>query len=441
MVDIRALPGRQRLMMVFKGQVTETELERAEQELAEALPNLGPTFDMISDVSAAEKLSAPVIERIRGMGSSSSPPGCVPTFAWWGTAARRRCSSSASAVRSATTRGSPSRSGRPKSSSTARPDRDRSSPEAFRALGGTTHATAVGRCAVMGDRALDRFWRGVREPWDLLARMRHDRPLWRRYWRTVLVQAALALVAGVAVFWVVKHGADAWNDAFGPEDVTEAGASPVVGAPRGQGTAETSNASAPAQADEAPARPSETPRTPRPGKRVGPGTPGSVPPPPPAPAGPGEPPATAIPSSAPPEAARHGPPATAAPPSDAPEATRHGPPATADEDADEDEETDDGSGKDDESVEATIEQKVKALQEAPPEERGKRTAELVAAAVQQAKKEAGRAQTRAGKSKGKSPEEDAADELQQDREDVGDKIGELSLAAEALAHEFALRCG
>jgi len=287
----------------------------------------------------------------------------------------------------------------------------------------------------MGGRALDKFWHGMREPWELLALMRHDRPLWRRYWRTVLVQAALALVAGVAVFWVVKHGADAWNDAFGPEEVTEAGASPVAGAARGQDTAETPKASAPTQADEAAAAAPETPRTPRPGKRVAPGTPAPVRPPPPAPARPGGPPATAIPSSAPPEATRHGPPATAAPPSDAPEATGHGPPATADEDADEDEETDDGSGKDDESVEATIEQKVKALQEAPPEERGKRTAELVAAAVQQAKKEAGRAQTRAGKSKGKSPEEDAADELQQDREDVGDKIGELTLAAEALAHE------
>ncbi len=84
----------------------------------------------------------------------------------------------------------------------------------------------------MGGTALDRFWRGLREPWELLGRMRHDRPLWGRYWRTVCIQAALTLVAGLAVFWVVKHGADAWNDAFGPEEVTEAGAAPVAGAPR-----------------------------------------------------------------------------------------------------------------------------------------------------------------------------------------------------------------
>jgi hypothetical protein len=68
MVDIRALPGRQRLMMVFKGQVTEEELARAEQELREVLPGIAPAFDMISDVSAAETLSPPAIERIRRMG-------------------------------------------------------------------------------------------------------------------------------------------------------------------------------------------------------------------------------------------------------------------------------------------------------------------------------------------------------------------------------------
>ena len=63
-----------------------------------------------------------------------------------------------------------------------------------------------------------RFLRGLREPWDLLGRMRQDRPLWNRYWRTVLVQAALTLVAGGAVFWVGKQGAEAWSDAFGPEE-------------------------------------------------------------------------------------------------------------------------------------------------------------------------------------------------------------------------------
>ena len=55
-------------MMVFKGQLGEEELDRAEQELRETLERMPPAFDMISDVSGAEKLSAPAVERIRRMG-------------------------------------------------------------------------------------------------------------------------------------------------------------------------------------------------------------------------------------------------------------------------------------------------------------------------------------------------------------------------------------
>lgn len=54
--------------MVFKGQVLEEELERAEQELREALPRMVPGFDMISDVSSAETLSPAVVERITRLG-------------------------------------------------------------------------------------------------------------------------------------------------------------------------------------------------------------------------------------------------------------------------------------------------------------------------------------------------------------------------------------
>ncbi|HET9156992.1 MAG TPA: hypothetical protein VFN91_10020 [Myxococcaceae bacterium] len=68
MVEIRGFPGRERLMMVFKGQLLEEELDRAEQELRDVLEQMPPAFDMISDVSAAEKLSAAAVERIRRMG-------------------------------------------------------------------------------------------------------------------------------------------------------------------------------------------------------------------------------------------------------------------------------------------------------------------------------------------------------------------------------------
>jgi len=68
MVEIRAFAARERLVMVFKGQLKEEELERAEQQLLEALPRLAPAFDMVSDVSAAEPLSPAAVERIRRMG-------------------------------------------------------------------------------------------------------------------------------------------------------------------------------------------------------------------------------------------------------------------------------------------------------------------------------------------------------------------------------------
>ena len=54
--------------MVFKGQLGEEELERAEQELRETLERMPPAFDMISDVSGAEKLTTAAVERIRRMG-------------------------------------------------------------------------------------------------------------------------------------------------------------------------------------------------------------------------------------------------------------------------------------------------------------------------------------------------------------------------------------
>src|SRR5262249_52156706 len=65
------------------------------------------------------------------------------------------------------------------------------------------------------------------------------------------------------------------------------------------------------------------------------------------------------------------------------------------------------------------------------EERSRRTAELVAAAVGKAKKEATRAQKRAAQKKATG--KDAADELTDEREEVTEKLGELTLAAEALS--------
>lgn len=255
----------------------------------------------------------------------------------------------------------------------------------------------------MANRRLERFWRGLREPWDLLGQMRGDPALWHRYWRTVLLQAALALVAGLVVFWVGKQGAEAWSDAFGPEDVPEAVAPPVAGAPRSTDAARAGTETPPP----APRAPSSKP----PGKAT-PAAPETPPPPP--------------------VTAPHA--ATSASPSGAPVASKSTKGAEGEDEADEDD-----SGDDEESADSALEEKIKALQAAPPEERGKRTADLVAAALEKAKTEAARAKKHAerqGSSGG-----DAADELKEEREEVTEKIGDLTLAAEALAREPPSKAG
>ena len=264
----------------------------------------------------------------------------------------------------------------------------------------------------MASTGLVRFWRGLREPWELLGRMRQERPLWARYWRIVLVQAGLTLVAGLAIFWVGKQGAEAWNDAFGPEELPAATASPVAG-----GTQSTDATRVPEQmpsggsaageppssrAVQPPAAP-RVPSRPRPGK-----APPVAPEPPPPP-----------PSRAPPGA-------TSAPPPEAPTAS-----APATEEEDEDETDEEESSDDEKTFEAELEAKIKALQSAPQEERNKRTAELVAAAVEKAKREATRAQKRAEGKKGTGNDE--ADELAEDRKDLGEKLGVLTIAAETLS--------
>jgi hypothetical protein len=66
--------------------------------------------------------------------------------------------------------------------------------------------------------AHERFWRGLREVWTLVDRMRAHPALWKRYQRIVLAQILATLLAGGVVFWVGRHGSEAWRDAFGPDD-------------------------------------------------------------------------------------------------------------------------------------------------------------------------------------------------------------------------------
>ena len=276
----------------------------------------------------------------------------------------------------------------------------------------------------MGRTTLGRFWRGLREPWELLVRMRQERPLWARYWRIVLVQAGLTLVAGLVVLFVVKQGAEAWKDAFGPDEVPEAAAPAIASV-------------APSRdATRAPEQPSSasTPTSTEAGK------PSSASSPADGPSSTRSPPASGAPSSphpgkAPPAApdkdapGKHG--ATAAPPSGAPTASAQS--TSEQEDAEEEDAKEEDSDNEQENAESALEEKIKALQAAPPEERSKRTAELVAVAVQRAKKQATRAQKQAERQKGTG--KDAAEELAEDRQEVTEKLGELTIAAEALARE------
>ena len=292
-----------------------------------------------------------------------------------------------------------------------------------------------------------RFWRGVREPWLLLARMRRHPALWVRYWRIVSVQAVAALLAGFLVFWVGKQGAEAWRDAFGSDEA------PEVAAPRTADTQRASGSSAPAPASAA--APEATPSTSPPASGpAAPGTPGRS-------GGrrTGEPKEPAGRSASPSSSSRAAPvtpgepgaPRTSAPAepeggstSAAAEPSRAAPGATSsekvgaarppdrqdDDDADEDEK-DDEEEADDDGAPAGLQARIEALKKAPPEERGARTAELVAAALAKAQAEARRAE-RAGKGKGDGS--DKAD-LAEERQDLKDEIGQLASASEVLARE------
>jgi hypothetical protein len=84
--------------------------------------------------------------------------------------------------------------------------------------------------------------------------MRAHPPLWKRYRQIVTVQILATLLAGGVVFWVGKHGSEAWRDAFGADEQSEeaspartpsaARPSPPGTPPPSESTAATSSPSA-----------------------------------------------------------------------------------------------------------------------------------------------------------------------------------------------------
>lgn len=197
------------------------------------------------------------------------------------------------------------------------------------------------------------------------------------------IQVFITLLAGAMVFWVGKQGADVWRDAFEVEPTrTPATTSPVGAAARG------------------------TTATP-------PGDPARL-----APAAPAQPPGPGPAASG----AR-----TARPADSAPGAgSASEPPGTSPA----------ATGTGDEELEANIEAAARALKHAPPSERGKRAAELVARALSRARREGERAQGHAGTpATGDDQKDDSAarkDALQEEREALRDDIEELQTDAEAL---------
>ena len=315
--------------------------------------------------------------------------------------------------------------------------------------------------------AAARFWRGVREPWELLGRMRGNRTLWARYWRTVLVQAVVTLMAGAVVFWFGRQGLDAWNDAFGPDEPLPAVAQPATPVPA------SATAGGPATAPKPPS--AGAPGAPRALATSGQTT-GRTATPAPAPPGAGRP-VPPPPIAAPPGETRGSTEAGAQAAPEKPGATAgsgDGPRADDDEDeesadesaADSEEEEqiaalknvppgekwkriaeligakvaraqkkahagkpDEGNpttGKDD--LDSELEKQIEALKTAPPEERQQRTAELVRAAIAQRQKQAGQS----GKARTRSDDpSDVADE----RQEVTEKISEVAADADKLAAE------
>ncbi|HUM13952.1 MAG TPA: hypothetical protein VLT82_23590 [Myxococcaceae bacterium] len=75
MVEVRALPARERVMIVLRGQVLAEELEEAERKLRQALPGLGPAFDVIADISGAEPLGPEAMAGARRLAELLAPAG------------------------------------------------------------------------------------------------------------------------------------------------------------------------------------------------------------------------------------------------------------------------------------------------------------------------------------------------------------------------------
>lgn len=62
MIEIRALPDRERVVLVYRGEILPEELAQAEGELRALLRAFAAPFDLIADISEAQPLSEAAVQ-------------------------------------------------------------------------------------------------------------------------------------------------------------------------------------------------------------------------------------------------------------------------------------------------------------------------------------------------------------------------------------------
>jgi hypothetical protein len=64
MIEVKGFPRQGRMVVRYQGRISLEDAEGAEERIREALPELGPAFDLIVDVSQAEPLEPDVVKAV-----------------------------------------------------------------------------------------------------------------------------------------------------------------------------------------------------------------------------------------------------------------------------------------------------------------------------------------------------------------------------------------
>jgi MFS superfamily sulfate permease-like transporter len=64
MIEVKGFPQQGRMVVRYQGRISLEDAEGAEERIREALPELGPAFDLIVDVSQAEPVEPDVVKAV-----------------------------------------------------------------------------------------------------------------------------------------------------------------------------------------------------------------------------------------------------------------------------------------------------------------------------------------------------------------------------------------